>query len=723
MESQGVPADAHHDAERQTDGDGREVCCSMTNVLVRLVRRHGGEQAVAELLELAGVTREAAYLEDTNNWVSQEEVYTLLAAGAQVTGDPVFPRRVGEETVNQHAGKQVATLLRSLGSVEAVMQAIAQTAGKLTTTSEMQAVEVGPGRAVITAVAREGFRRTSQNCELTIGLLTNTPSLFGLPPAHVEQSECAADGDHRCLYTITWDAERAAAAADPQQRVTALEAQLLATSERLHSVYAIASDLVSTEDLDTVLHRIVERAADAVRAPSHILAVRPHDEAELQVYSRGIGEQEAQELASATLAGEEPPGGSMLVVDVHSSRRSYGQLIARYSSAIEFFPQEEEMLSLYAKHAAAVLDMALALQESAKRHEQVSSLLALAHALAKAGTTLEVAERLAAAAPDVVDCDRMAIYLWDPYERCLRFTTLWARDDGADVPDLTGRTIAPEDTPSLELQLAEPQPHFFDADTDDAYVRTLMSSLDLVALTVVPIVARDVFLGILTAGVTERPERLRRDEDLLERLTGVAALAAPAIQSGQLVDQLGYKATHDGLTGLLNRVGFRHCIDKALGSVGGEAPVGGEARVGLLFVDLNEFKQVNDVHGHEAGDELIRQAAERLSETCRGEDEVARLGGDEFAIVLADVHHDEQVRAAEARVRDAFAEPFTIAAGLTISVGASVGGGVWPDDGHTATELVRHADAAMYQDKARSRRASALGKPRRRGARAVATAR
>ncbi len=712
-----MPADGQHEAERQRDGDGREVCCSMTNVLVRLVRSDGGEQAVAELVRLAGGRREAAYLENTDNWVSQEEMYTLLAAGAQITGDPVFPRRVGEETVNQHAGKQVATLLRSLGSVEAVMQAVTQTAGKLTTTSEMQAVEVGPGRAVISAVAREGFSRTSQNCELTTGLLTNTPSLFGLPPAHVEQSECAANGDHQCLYTITWDAESAAAAADPQQRVTALEAQLLATSERLHSVYAIASDLVSTEDLDTVLHRIVERAADAVRAPSHILAVHPHEDAELQVYSRGIGEQEAQELARTTLAGEHPAGGSMLVVDVHSSRRSYGQLIARYSQAIEFFPQEEEMLSLYAKHAAAVLDMALALQESAKRHEQVSSLLALAHALAKAGTTLEVAERLAAAAPDVVDCDRMAIYLWDPYESCLRFTALWARDDGADVPDLTGRTIAPEDTPSLELQLTKPQPHFFDADTDDTYVRTLMSALDLVGLTVVPIVARDVFLGILTAGVTERPERLRRDEDLLERLTGVAALAAPAIQSGQLVDQLGYKATHDGLTGLLNRVGFRHCIDQALGSVDGEA------RVGLLFVDLNEFKQVNDVHGHEAGDELIRQAAERLSETCRGEDEVARLGGDEFAIVLADVHHDAQVRAAEARVRDAFAEPFAIATGLTISVGASVGGGVWPDDGHTATELVRHADAAMYQDKARSRRASALGKPRRRGARAAAAAR
>jgi diguanylate cyclase (GGDEF)-like protein len=254
----------------------------------------------------------------------------------------------------------------------------------------------------------------------------------------------------------------------------------------------------------------------------------------------------------------------------------------------------------------------------------------------------------------------------------------------------------------------------------------------------------------------------------------VAALAAPAIQSGQLVDQLGYKATHDGLTGLLNRVGFRHCIDRALGSVGahhegeeradedgpaganrpaganepagangpagnagpagetrrasdtaraGARHAGGEARVGLLFVDLNEFKQVNDVYGHEAGDELIRQAANRLEETCREGDEVARLGGDEFAIVLADVHHDEQVRAAERRVRDAFVEPFSVTTGLTISVGASVGGGVWPEDGHTATELVRHADAAMYEDKARSRRPSSRGSARRYGAPTPAGAR
>jgi len=607
---------------------------------------------------------------------------------------------VGEETVSQHAGKQVATLLRSLGSVEAVLQAVAQTAGRLTTTTELEALEVGPGRALVRAAARQGFERSALNCDMTVGLLTSTPGLFGLPPARVQQSECQARGEAQCLYTVSWDAEQAAAAADPQQRVTALEAQLLATSERLHSVYAIASDLVSTEDLQTVLRRIVERAADAVRAPSHILAVRPDASAELQVYRRGIGEDEARELAEATLAGERVSGESMLVVDVCSSRRSYGQLIARYPGTIEFFPQEEQMLSLYAKHAAAVLDMALALQESARRHEQVSALLALSHALAKAGTSVEVVERLAAAAPEVIDCDRTAVWLWDAHERCLRFTSSWARA-GEREGMLDGKTIAPEQTPNLRRMLAQPEPHFFEQGTDDKFIAAMMQMLEVVALTVVPIVARGEFLGILTASATERTERLRRDEDMVQRLTGIAALAAPAIQNGQLVDQLRYKASHDGLTGLLNRVGFRQHIDAALDRV-----AAGDGHVGLLFVDLNEFKRVNDLHGHEAGDELICQAADRLQATCRGADEVARLGGDEFAIVLANVDKDEQVRAAERRVRDAFAAPFSLGP-VTLTVGASVGGGVWPRDGETVGELVRHADAAMYEDKARSRRAAA----------------
>jgi diguanylate cyclase (GGDEF)-like protein len=669
----------------------------MTSVLLTLVRRYGGDAAVAELLRTAASPREAAYLENLDNWISYDESTALLEAGVQITGDPMFARRVGAETVGQHAGKQVATMLRSLGSLEAVLQSVAQTAAKLSTATEMEALEIGPGRGIVRAVAREGYERRPINCDWTTGLLSGTPVIFGLPIAHVHESECQARGGAQCLYTITWDAEQAAAAADPQQRVTALEAQLLATSERLHSVYAIASDLVSTEDVETVLSRIVERAADAVRAPSHILAVRRDDaDSELRVYARGIGTHEAQTLAAAVLAGDQALSRSTLTAAVVSSRRAYGQLMACYPHAVGFLPQDREMLNLYAKHAAAVLDMALALSESADRHEQVSALLALSHALAKAGTSLEVAERLAVAIPDVVDCDRIGVWLWNERKRHLRLLASWGQTP-AQQTRLDDVSIAPDDTPNLASMLTQPEPHFFRQDTEDAFVHEMMRALNVVALTVVPIVVRDVFIGILTVSVAERPERLRPDNDLLERLTGVAALAAPAIQNGQLVDQLRYKASHDGLTGLLNRVGFRHSIDAAFDSV-----AGGNTQVGLLFVDLNQFKRVNDVYGHEAGDELIRQSAARLRSICRGADEVARLGGDEFAIILADVQREQHVRAAECRVKEAFAEPFTID-GITLPVSASVGGGVWPQDGQSVTDLVRHADAAMYLDKAKSR--------------------
>ena len=123
--------------------------------------------------------------------------------------------------------------------------------------------------------------------------------------------------------------------------------------------------------------------------------------------------------------------------------------------------------------------------------------------------------------------------------------------------------------------------------------------------------------------------------------------------------------------------------------------------MGLLFVDLNDFKDVNDRHSHEAGDELLRQVAQRLDSTARSGDGVARLGGDEFAIVLTDASQ-EQLEAAARRVREVFREPFRLQE-VTIALGASVGGGVWPEHGRAVSELVQYADAAMYRDKARAR--------------------
>jgi diguanylate cyclase (GGDEF)-like protein len=681
-----------------TDTD-RQICCTMTSVLLRLVRSTAGDEGVAALLERAGTGHRAPYLENTDNWVSLDDACALLEAGVQETGDDTFPRRVGEASVSQHVGTQVSTMLRSMGSVEAVLKTIAQTAAKLSTVTEMETLEAVPGHAVVRAVMREGFTRRQVHCDWATGVLAGTPILFGLPIARVEESECQARGDAQCLYTASWDAELAAMAADPQQRITALEAQLAATFAQLQSAYATASDLISTEDLDTVLRRIVERAASAVRAPSHILAVRTEPGAELQVYGHGIDSREAEALARSTLDHSASAGDSTLVVEVTSSRRHYGQLIAHYPGAIQFFPQDREALGLYAKHAAAVLDMATALQESAQRHDQVSSLLSLSHALAQAGTSEEIAERLAVAVPEVVDCDRMSVWLWDDGEECLTSLSVWGQKP-EQAAYLLGLKIRAEDTPYLAQMASEPQPVFFDETTEDPYLCRLMSTLEASVLAVIPIVLRDVFLGALSVSVTHRPERLRADSELVDRLTGVAALAAPAIQNGRLVDKLRHNANHDGLTGLLNPVGFRQHIGGLLDNVDP-----GPDQVGLLFIDLNEFKGVNDVYGHEAGDELLSQAAGRLAAISRGSDEVARLGGDEFAIVLADVHRNDQVRAAEQRVRAAFLEPFVLGE-VSVSISASVGGVVWPADGDTVNELVKRADAAMYRDKANLRRAA-----------------
>jgi hypothetical protein len=134
---------------------GNQISCAMTSALVRLVRRERSQDALDDLLALADSHRTAAFLEDRENWVSLDEAMALLGAGARLTEDPTFPRRVGEEAVRQHAGSQVSTLLRSLGSPEAVLAATATASGKFSTVTEMAPVEAEPGHALVRAVARE----------------------------------------------------------------------------------------------------------------------------------------------------------------------------------------------------------------------------------------------------------------------------------------------------------------------------------------------------------------------------------------------------------------------------------------------------------------------------------------------------------------------------------------------------------------------------------------
>jgi diguanylate cyclase (GGDEF)-like protein len=122
----------------------------------------------------------------------------------------------------------------------------------------------------------------------------------------------------------------------------------------------------------------------------------------------------------------------------------------------------------------------------------------------------------------------------------------------------------------------------------------------------------------------------------------------------------------------------------------------------MFFVDLDRFKRVNDTLGHAAGDDLIRQVAERLREVVRRPDTVARLGGDEFAVLLPGLADTASIRQLAQRMLDRLHEPYVIA-GIEVYTSASIGISVFPEHGQTYDDLLSHADEAMYQSKSRGR--------------------
>jgi diguanylate cyclase (GGDEF)-like protein len=158
--------------------------------------------------------------------------------------------------------------------------------------------------------------------------------------------------------------------------------------------------------------------------------------------------------------------------------------------------------------------------------------------------------------------------------------------------------------------------------------------------------------------------------------------------------QLARLANEDSLTGLPNRHWFLNFVPAALAQA-----QHGDHGAALLFIDLDEFKQVNDSHGHAVGDRLLKMAAERLMSQLRPGDSVARFGGDEFVVLLSPFDSDQQVAIVAARIVDAFGKPFPIADEQHM-IGASVGIAVYPRDGLDAATLIRHGDIAMYAGKA-----------------------
>ncbi|MGB0721155.1 MAG: diguanylate cyclase domain-containing protein [Gammaproteobacteria bacterium] len=172
--------------------------------------------------------------------------------------------------------------------------------------------------------------------------------------------------------------------------------------------------------------------------------------------------------------------------------------------------------------------------------------------------------------------------------------------------------------------------------------------------------------------------------------------------SKELEEELRSMAQYDPLTGLPNRRLFDDRVQQA----GALAQRRGKV-FALLFIDLDRFKPVNDTYGHGAGDELLKQVAERLKEGVRASDTVARLGGDEFCLLLLDVDCLLNAEAVAQKLLDEINKPFDLSVGQ-VSISASIGVALFPHEGIDWEDALREADAAMYRAKRSGRNTVAL---------------
>jgi diguanylate cyclase (GGDEF)-like protein len=672
----------------------RETSGGTTALVMSYVREHGGEAAVAETLRRAAVPFSAEELARPDHWVGYDTRIRLFEAATEVLGDPETMWRVGTGALASGLGPGLVLLIRAIGSPRQVYRKLPRAVAKFSTTSTMTILESGARHAVIDYRLHAGYRHSRLDCDYARGLIGTVPAVFGLPRAHVVHDECESDGHPACIYRVTWENRSRLGRRGRRSAEAAADAELVALRGQLLALQSAATDLVASDDLDTILHTIVSRAAEAVLAPAYVLAVSPPAGGAPLVHSSGLPDDTVAGVARLLLSSGDL-GPNAVVVDVASARRRHGRLAAVYPEGEGAIGDERSMLAAYAGHAAAALDLLMALEETRLEADRAGALLALAHELAAAHDADAVCDVVARALPRVVGSSRATIMLWDPASGRLRTR---AADGAGDPPHRA--ELSAEETPELVGMLSDREPRVLHADTSSPALRHLMEGLGSADVVAVPLVSGTSFLGVAAAGWRRGEAPGVLDGDVLVRLRGVGDQAATALQKARLLETVRHQAAHDALTGLPNRVLFLERLAAAL-----ESPEPGE-QVAVLFCDLDRFKTVNDTLGHAAGDELLRQVAARLLAAVRPGDTVGRLSGDEFAVVLRGLTSPEGADSLAQRVLACFDVPFRLE-GRDVRIGTSVGVAVHAGGDGGPDLLLRRADAAMYADKHRDRDASA----------------
>jgi diguanylate cyclase (GGDEF)-like protein len=327
----------------------------------------------------------------------------------------------------------------------------------------------------------------------------------------------------------------------------------------------------------------------------------------------------------------------------------------------------------------------------ADRHGNLERLYRFSQAVGSASETDQVLRTVLGEAMELLRSERAEVAILASGGGVVR-----VRIDAAGRLSRSGQTRSTEGD-CLETVVDGGVPLLAPRGTREVTARCWLEARGFREAIAVPLRSHDGIFGELI--VADRLGDVRTyEEDDVRVLEMVANHAGVALMNSQLIEKLQHDALHDTLTGLPNRVFLQRSLRAALDQV----HAGNASGAAVMILDLDGFKEVNDILGHQQGDLLLVEVGDRLRAAVAHAGTVARLGGDEFAVLLSDTDDETGVLRLAGRALRALESPVVLD-GLEVEVGGSIGVALAPAHGRDAAELLKRADVAMYEAKSAAR--------------------
>jgi diguanylate cyclase (GGDEF)-like protein len=391
--------------------------------------------------------------------------------------------------------------------------------------------------------------------------------------------------------------------------------------------------------------------------------------------------------------------GSAVAVPLVAGERAVGALILDDAAPDRFSHDDVRFAETAARHVAGGIGQALVNDERTSHLRAATVILRLLGEGSNAVSVLEAGQVLARVTRDALRAERATLLLQNENDEIEHVISVGADGEFDGVlQEHVGRTPA-RDLEIWRLTTRQPKPIFVEnAHASRLIPQELVEKLGLQSYVAVPLLSASRPLGLVLCSHSSAPRRWSPEERQL--VTQIALEGSLVVENAVLraaeqesLTRLTHQAFHDSLTKLPNRALFSDRLQHAL-----DRMTRRQESIAVLFLDLDEFKPVNDNFGHEVGDRLLIEVGRRLQSCLRPEDTIARLGGDEFTVLLEDITDVRYaIRVAE-RIAEALKDPFELD-GHEASVTASIGIAVGTGRESTPDHLVRNSDQAMYEAK------------------------